>query len=91
VKNMLKYENVAEIGDTIRGYDFEPMPGRADRYIEGVVVDKGITEMGFGAYTIRVEVDAPANENRRSRVGHELMVPFETGPIGEFDNRVEKI
>lgn len=27
---MLKFENTAEIGDRIRAYDFEPMPGRDD-------------------------------------------------------------
>ena len=30
---MLKFESVAEIGDLIRAYDFEPMPDRPDSYV----------------------------------------------------------
>lgn len=34
----LKHENVAEVGDSIRAYDF---PGIDDCYLEGIVLRKG--------------------------------------------------
>ena len=46
----------AEIGDFIRSYDFKPMKGRNDCFVEGTVLD--ITnEAGFKAFKIEVEVD----------------------------------
>ena len=36
-----KHELKAEVGDTIRAYDWQPMPDRGDSYIEGVVTGKG--------------------------------------------------
>jgi hypothetical protein len=34
---MLKFENIAKVGDVIRAYDFAPCAGRDDAFIEGVV------------------------------------------------------
>ena len=42
---MTNFENTAEIGDTIRSFDFKPMPGRNDSYVEGVVVTKELRRM----------------------------------------------
>ena len=42
VNIMLKYEKTAEIGDVIKAFDFQPMPGRGNCYITGKVLDKGI-------------------------------------------------
>ena len=36
----LKYENTANIGDTIKAYDFARY-GEKESYIQGIVVDKG--------------------------------------------------
>ena len=41
-------------GDVIRAYDFKPMLGRDDCYIEGRVVDAHSTELGFQAYKVVV-------------------------------------
>jgi len=38
---MLKFENTANVGDTIRAYDFRPMSDRPDSYLEGEVIEKG--------------------------------------------------
>ena len=86
---MLKFEALANIGDTIRSYDF-----RGDNaHIEGTVVAKGWikhpvygTEM-YKGYTIRIEKDTLGNGNR---VGDEGYVPFETDFM-EYDNRVELV
>ena len=40
-------------GDVIRAYDFKPMQGREDCFIEGEVIDAHSTEQGYQAYKIR--------------------------------------
>ena len=34
---MLKFENIAKIGDVIRAYDFAPCAGRDDAFVEGIM------------------------------------------------------
>ena len=90
---MLKYENTAEIGDTIKAYDFKPMNDRPDRYVAGKVIGKGTTAPPnmYRAFTIIVDDDSgdmtPGPDNR---VGCEVFVPFETA-FAEFEGRVAKI
>ena len=86
---MLKFEALANIGDTIRSYDFRGMP----EHIEGTVVAKGWIKHpvhGFDmykGYTIRIEKDTLGNGNR---VGDEGYVPFETDFM-EYDGRIELV
>lgn len=88
----MKYENVAEIGEKIRAYDFQPMEGRDDQYIEGVVLDKGwvVSPNGgqqlFKGYTIEIDADG---DNDGDRIGETGFVPFET--TFDFDGRVQKV
>ena len=88
---MLKYENTAEVGDTIKAYDFKPMSDRPDRYVAGKVIGKGTTAAPYRAFTIIVDDDSgdmtPGPDNR---VGCEVFVPFETA-FAEFEGRVAKI
>ena len=83
---MLKFEALANIGDTIRSYDFRG----DDAHIEGTVVAKGwIKHPTYGTdmykgYTIRIEKDTLGNG---SRVGDEGYVPFETDFM-EYDDRI---
>ena len=86
---MLKFEALANIGDTIRSYDFRG----DDAHIQGTVVAKGWikhpvygTEM-YKGYTIRIEKDTLGSG---SRVGDEGYVPFETDFM-EYDNRIELV
>ena len=44
---MLKFEGIANVGDIIRAYDFKPMAGRDDAFIEGVVEKANCNESGF--------------------------------------------
>lgn len=83
---MLKYENVAEVGDIVKAYDFEPMEGRPDRYLVGTVTSKGKTPNGFAGYTVTV-TESPAMEDR---VGLEMYVPMEMMGF-DWDNRVSKV
>lgn len=81
----LKYENVAEVGDLIRGLDFEPDELRPDRYIEGVVLEKGVD-----GYTVRTTVDKYGDvyrEGEKSRVGYKSLIPYEV-LFMEFEGRV---
>ena len=85
---MLKYENLAEVGMVIRGYDFQ---GSKGAYIEGKVIAKGaITHPNdgrylFEGYTIIVEKDGA----EFGREGETAYIPFETGM--DYDGRVELI
>lgn len=77
----LKYENVAEVGDVIRAYDFRGH----DSYIQGTVIEKGEVH-GFYAYSINIETDTGGNGGRVGDVGY---VPYES--TFDFDGRVEKV
>ena len=86
-KVMLKYENLANVGDVIRGYDFM---GSKGAYIEGKVIAKGEVHDGkgryiFNGYTIIVETDGA----EFGREGEEAYIPFET--TMDYDGRVELI
>ena len=86
-KIMLKYENLAEVGMVIRGYDFR---GTKGAYIEGKVIAKGAihTPSGqyyFDGYTIIVEKDGA----EFGREGDEAYIPYETSM--DYDGRVELI
>lgn len=86
----LKFEGFAERGDVIRGYDFKPMQGRNDCYVEGTV--EGVTnEMGYKAYKVTCTkdvfdgVDTP--KGKGSRVGKIVFVPMEVSFM-EYDARI---
>jgi hypothetical protein len=74
-------------GDTIRAYDFKPMVGREDCFIEGEVVDAHSTEQGYQAYKIRVTRDSWSDSEDKGRVGIEMFVPWRVS-FNEFQGRV---
>tara|TARA_R100001163_G_C5027814_1_gene168905 strand:+ start:158 stop:469 length:312 start_codon:yes stop_codon:yes gene_type:complete len=86
----LRYEDLASIGQTIRGYDFRSCK---DRFIQGKVIAKGWVKHPehnvnmFTGYTI--EIDEEGAENSGERVGDIGYVPFQVG--FEWDDRVEII
>ena len=87
---MLKFENVATVGDYIRAYDFKPMRGRMDSYVEGVVLE--ITNsQGYKAFKIKVKNDVfggeMQEEDGRTRNGQEVFVPMEVSFM-EYDSRI---
>jgi hypothetical protein len=88
---MLKFENIAKVGDIIRAYDFKPCAGRDDAFIEGVVIDADNNESGFKSFKIEVTADKfrkyETKANKKNRVGAIMYVPFETSFM-EFDFRV---
>jgi hypothetical protein len=88
---MRKFANAAEVGSTIRAYDFKPMLGREDCYVEGRVLAKGDVGCGYGAFKILVTKDVFGGEvqpkGKESRLGLEVFVPFEVSFM-EYDARI---
>jgi hypothetical protein len=82
---MLKYANIAKVGQTIRAYDFKPMVGREDCFVEGVVTK--IDNKGYDCYVINVTKDSWSDSEDKGRVGQEVFVPFEVSSM-EYDGRI---
>lgn len=61
-------------GDVIRSYDFKPMVGREDCFVEGVV-ERETTDQGYTAYKITVTKDSWSDSECRGRVGKIVYVP----------------
>ena len=73
-----------ELNDTIRSYDFKPMVGREDAYVEGEVIERNaVAECGYNAYKILVTKDSWDNH----RVGQTVFVPWKVS-FSEFPGRV---
>jgi len=87
---MLKFEKLATVGDVIRAYDFKPMYGRSDCFIEGKVISIN-EERGYKAYKIMCINDFFDGKFRKgvrtSRVAKEVYVPMEVDFM-EYDARV---
>jgi len=91
----MKHSNKAVIGDTIRAYDFVPMAGRGDAYVEGIVENDRCTEPGYLAYKITVTADkfiadVETIKTPDNRIGQIVFVPHEVSFM-EFDFRVLKL
>ncbi len=50
----INHSNVANVGDVIKAYHFAPTPDRADSYLIGHVIKKGVCEGGYEAYTVQI-------------------------------------
>jgi hypothetical protein len=79
------------VGDVIRSYDFKPMAGREDCFVEGVVEQVNCTEQYFNAYKITVTKDffgenVPKGK-KGSRVGQVVFVPHKVDFM-EYAGRV---
>ena len=62
------------VGDVIRSYDFKPMLGREDCFVEGVV-ERETNEQGYDAYKITVIKDSWSDATDKGRVGKLVFVP----------------
>ena len=85
-----------QIKDTIRAYDFKPMLGRTDCFVEGEVLETNNTENGYQAYKIRVTRDVfdgrefkelAYKEVEKHRVGDIVFVPWKVSFM-EYQGRV---
>ena len=79
-----------QVGDIIRSYDFKPMVGRNDCYVEGRVVAVKDTSNGYDAYRIEVTRDywdGADQSGEDSRVGKITYVPWAVSFM-EYPGRV---
>jgi hypothetical protein len=74
-----------EIQDFIRSYDFKPMLGRDDCFVEGQVLEL-TNECGYSAYKIRVSKDS-WDDPKYTRVGDIILVPLKVS-FGEYAGRI---
>ena len=78
-------------GDKIRSYDFKPMDGRGDCFVEGIVEVVNCTEQYFQSYKITVTKDVFGGEEqpkgKHSRVGQIVFVPYRVDFM-EYQGRV---
>jgi len=87
----LKYENIANIGDTIKAYDFARY-GEKETYIQGIVVEKGMCDDKYYAcYKIKLTKRLVGGEDVTQKTidaGADVWyVPFETSDDDrEFSN-----
>jgi hypothetical protein len=89
-KTELKME--VQIKDIIRAYDFKPMVGREDCYLEGEVLDRNaVAECGYNAYKVRVVRDVwdgvKLAGDQGVRVGSTMFVPWRVS-FNEFQGRI---
>lgn len=88
----LKYETVAEVGDVIKAYDFEPLGDGRDDYTVGLVEEKGVhPKTGYGCYIIKTIFSVRRGEIKSGdKIRYKkLYVPFQT--TFDYENRVTKI
>lgn len=79
-----------QTGDVIRSYDFKPMVGRGDCFVEGVVEVVNDNTMGYQAYKIaatRDFWDGSDCERKGSRVGKTVFVPWKVSMF-EYAGRI---
>ena len=85
-----------QVKDIIRSYDFKPMVGRTDCFVEGEVLETNNTENGYQAYKIRVTRDVfdgreftelAYKEVEKHRVGDIVFVPWKVSFM-EYQGRV---
>ena len=85
-----------QVKDIIRSYDFKPMVGRTDCFVEGEVLETNNTENGYQAYKIRVTRDVfdgkeftelAYKEVEKHRVGEIVFVPWKVSFM-EYQGRV---
>ena len=82
-----------EVGDLIRAYDFEPIAGRPDMYVVGIVKDIGWIRNEYIGYTIECVYDSYDKQwdahAEQSRVGRMVYVPVQT--TLDYEGRVTRI
>lgn len=84
----MSFKNIAVAGDFIRAYDFKPMIGREDCYVEGQVIAANNTENGYPAFKIRVSKEVFSGKVVTDNfVGGFILVPHEVSFM-EYAGRV---
>ena len=87
----MKNANIATVGDVIRAYDFKPMLGRNDCYVEGRIEEINPREVPYASFKIYVMTDVFDGKKckgvRSSRIAKTVFVPMEVSFM-EYDGRI---
>tara|TARA_R110000744_G_scaffold280601_1_gene392692 strand:+ start:206 stop:538 length:333 start_codon:yes stop_codon:yes gene_type:complete len=87
----LKFANLANLGDEIKAYDFDEKRTDGDCFVQGIVLDKGELDRGYGCYQIRMTKKVWNGFDVTNKTKHSIFyIPFEVD-LFEFDNRVQKV
>ncbi len=96
-----KYEDIAKVGDVIKAYDFERIPGYPDSYVIGKVVAKGenIDDKPYACFKValiqKAEKEADGTIDDYTAVclakgAFHWYIPFEIAG-DDYDGRIEKL
>jgi hypothetical protein len=75
------------IGDIIRSYDFKPMHGRDDCFVEGMVIEQDVKETIYDCWKIRVTKDSWSDSEDKGRFGKIVYVPKQVS-YNDYPGRV---
>ena len=76
------HKHTALVGDIVRSYDFQPMPGRGESYVEGIVIGK--TDY---SYTIAVQKRVCGKAKTTVAVGETVETQFKLF-FSEWEGRI---
>lgn len=84
----LRHAGRFTVGQQIRGYDFPPMLGRGDSYLEGTVLEANYMHPhGFACYRIKIENRVFGGKAETVEAGEEGYVPHEVA-LMEYEHRI---
>lgn len=90
---MMKFENLAQVGDRIKAFDFQPMRDDEGVWVKGEVVKRHEfgemhkeTLIPFSCYIVKCE----ESSDNQYKVGEEVFVPYEIDFM-EYEERVTKL
>jgi hypothetical protein len=86
----LKYENKFKVGQRIRSYDWETIPGRKPCFVEGEIVEINPEGLPFKAYKILRDRRVFDGREVDHQIGKPVYVPMEV-MFGEFTDRVSYV
>lgn len=86
---MLKFEGKFPNGTHVRAYDFEPLRGRMDSYIEGILNGEFTDENGVKFLLVECTHDVHGGKQYLDRVGYTVRVPMETSM--DYDHRIIEV
>lgn len=80
------FENIANLNDTIKAYDFEPREGVSEKFLIGRVIDKGFAAaVGTQCYTVEVTDQS----DDFYQIGEVMYVPFSV--MFDYNDRIQVI
>jgi hypothetical protein len=90
---MMKFENLAQVGDRLKAFDFQPMRDDGGAWVKGEVVKRHEfgnkhkeTLIPFSCYIVKCE----ESSHDQYKVGEEVFVPYEIDLL-EYEERVKKL